>query len=84
MSLYYTYILRSKVTQRLYKGHTSNLEERIKLHNKGKTKSTKNGIPWILIYSERFPTREQAIKRERYFKTAAGRRWIQKNVNIDI
>ncbi len=45
-----------------------------------KHKSTKHGIPWEIIYSEAFDTRAAALDRERYFKTAAGRRWIKTNV----
>ncbi len=80
MIMYYTYILRSNKNGKLYKGQTSDLQERLKSHNAGKTQSTKHGIPWEIIYSEAFDTRAAALDRERYFKTAAGRRWIKTNV----
>lgn len=41
MMSYYVYVIQSEVDERLYKGHTSRLYERIKEHNNGKTKSTK-------------------------------------------
>jgi len=75
---YYTYILKSTMTGGLYKGHTSDLRERLQLHNSGKTKSIKSGIPWILVYYEEFGTRQEAIIREKYFKSAAGRRFIKR------
>lgn len=78
--MYYTYILQSKKTGGLYKGHAANVSKRVKEHNMGKTKSTKFGIPWRLIYEEEFESRAAAIKRERYFKTAVGRRWIKANI----
>jgi len=31
----------------------------------------------VLIYKEEFATREEAIKREKYFKSAAGRRYLK-------
>ena len=30
-----------------------------------------------MVYHEEFQTLEQALKRERYFKTAAGRRFVK-------
>ena len=70
--MYFVYVLRSQKTGLLYKGHTENIEARLKQHNSGKTISTKHGIPWQLIYSESFTTREAAIARERYFKSFEG------------
>ncbi|MDH5475277.1 MAG: GIY-YIG nuclease family protein [Cyclobacteriaceae bacterium] len=80
--VFYTYILKSKKTGKYYKGHTSDLSIRLDQHNKGKTKSTKSGIPWSVVYYERYSSREEAILREKYFKTASGRRYI-KSLNLD-
>jgi len=74
---FYSYILKSQKTGKFYKGHSQNLHQRLALHNSGKTKSTKNGIPWQLVFFECFKSRKEAIDREKYFKTAAGRRYIQ-------
>ena len=79
---YLAYILYSPSFKRYYKGHCKNIKERIKEHNSGKTKSTKAFIPWKLVYQEEFNTRENAIARERYFKTAAGRRFLKKKINL--
>jgi putative endonuclease len=38
---YFIYIFESEIDGRLYKGQTANLNNRIKEHNSGKTKSTK-------------------------------------------
>ncbi|WP_424964436.1 GIY-YIG nuclease family protein [Ekhidna sp.] len=80
-TMFYAYILESIKTKSHYKGHTKDLDERIKQHNAGQTKSTKHRIPWKLIYFESFDTKEEAILREKYFKTAAGRRFI-KTLNL--
>ena len=61
-----------------YKGHCENIEKRIQEHNSGLTKSLLPYIPVKLIYHEEFPTLEAAIKREKYFKTASGRRYLKK------
>lgn len=74
---YFVYILESEIDGRLYKGHTTNIDKRIKEHNSGKTKSTKGYIPWKLLYFETFETREEAILREKYFKTGSGREFLK-------
>jgi putative endonuclease len=75
--MYYAYIIQSLKDDSLYKGHTENLELRLNQHNKGRTKYTASRSPWKLIYFEEFQSREEAIKREKYFKSAAGRRFIK-------
>jgi len=37
---------------------------------------SKPSIPFEIVYTESFATREEAIKRELYFKSAAGRRFL--------
>jgi putative endonuclease len=75
---FYTYVIYSKKFNRFYKGHCQDLNDRIKQHNQGQTRSTRPFIPWELIWHETFNTREEAIKREKYLKTAAGRRFLKK------
>ena len=47
--------------------------KRLRRHNAGVVNATKNGTPWILVLSETFLRRSEAIMRERYFKTGRGR-----------
>jgi putative endonuclease len=75
---HFVYILKSEKDGRLYKGHTFNLENRIDEHNSGKTKSTKGYRPWKLVYFEKFETRDEAIDREKFFKTGIGREFLNK------
>ena len=79
--MFYCYILKSSVDGSFYKGQTENIENRLKQHNSGKSEYTSRKGPWKLVYLEEFITREEAMKRERYFKSAAGRRFI-KNLNL--
>ncbi len=76
--MFYTYIIKSEVDGSLYKGHTNDLKARLKEHNTGKSEYTSRKRPWEIVYYEKFSSREQAIVREKYFKSAAGRRFIQK------
>lgn len=75
--MFYTYILKSKRDNKLYIGFTNNLKNRILLHNKGKVESTKDRRPLLLIYYETCLDEEKAIKREKYFKTGFGRRFLK-------
>jgi len=49
--MYYVYVLQNKY-QRWYIGSTGDLQKRILEHNSGKSKSTKYGVPWKVIYCE--------------------------------
>ena len=52
-------------------------DKRIKEHNSGKTKSTKGYKLWKLVYFETFETRDEAVLREKYFKTGSGREFLK-------
>ena len=62
------YILRCR-DGKLYTGITTNLEQRIKDHNRGKgCKYTAYRRPVTLVYSEPHPDRSSAMKREAQIK----------------
>ena len=67
--MFYTYILQSQSTGKLYIGSTQNLEERIKRHNSGGSNYTRNKGPWILLFSMNFETRSEAASLEYKLKT---------------
>jgi putative endonuclease len=75
--MFYAYVLKSIHHDFYYKGHCQNLEKRIAQHNAGLTKSIRPYIPFQLVYAEQFTTREEAISREKFFKTAAGRKFLK-------
>jgi putative endonuclease len=75
--MFYTYILTSEVAETHYYGHTSDLFERLKKHNLGKVRYTKGRRPWKIIYSECFETKSEAYKREIFFKSIEGYRYLK-------
>jgi putative endonuclease len=75
--MYYAYVVKSSHKEYYYKGHCHDLDKRIREHNLGMTRSLRPYIPVELIYSEQFETEQQAIEREKYFKSAAGRRFLK-------
>ena len=78
--MFFTYVLRSKVDGSFYKGHCEDLKKRIQQHNSGATHSIRNKIPYEIAYFEEFALRTEAIKREKYFKSAAGRKFLKSKI----
>ncbi len=76
--MYFAYVLKSIHHDYYYKGHCEDFEKRLAQHNSGMTDSIRPYILFKLVFSEQFQTREEAIAREKYFKSAAGRRFLKK------
>lgn len=75
--MYYTYILQSNKDKQFYTGYTNDLRARLKLHNDGNVASTKNRLPVELVYYEACLNHQDATHREKYLKTAWGKRYIK-------
>ena len=73
--MYKVYIIYSKDFDKYYVGITGDIDVRLKQHNAKKAKSTKAFVPWEVVYTEEYQTRAEARKREKYLKSAAGRRY---------
>jgi len=80
MKGYYTYVLKSKFDRKFYTGFTKDLENRINEHNSGRVSSTKNRIPFELVYFEFCLNIDDAIHREKYLKTTYGKRYIRNRI----
>lgn len=64
-SMWYVYILRSAVTDKLYTGIALDPEARLFKHNAGKgAKFTRTGRPWAVVYVEQAETKGDALRRE--------------------
>ena len=72
------YVLRSLADGDRYVDLSTDISRRVEEHNSGKVRSTKARVPFVLVYQESFDTLMEARAREKYFKTAAGRRWLDK------
>jgi len=78
----YTYVLLSIKDDKHYIGWTDNLKRRFNDHQKGRVDATKNRRPLKLIYYEACLNEKTAIKREKYFKTGFGRRFLKERLNL--
>ncbi len=71
--MHYVYVLLSGKDGKFYIGLTSDLKRRLKEHNDGKASSTKSRRPLKLLYYEAHISKEDAKRRENYFKTTKGK-----------
>jgi len=74
--MFYMYILYSFKIDRFYTGHCEDVGDRFIRHNQGRSKATKTGLPWVLVYSEGYKTRSGAVKREQQIKSMKSRGYI--------
>ncbi len=77
MEEYWVYILYSPQFKKSYIGQTNNLDARIERHNAGQVTSTKRYKPWVIIHTEKFSTRSEAMKKETFLKSGMGREFIK-------
>jgi putative endonuclease len=66
---YYVYILQSLKDNKYYIGSTSDAPARLHYHNAGLQRSTRHRIPFTLILFEEYPSKEEALKREKQIKS---------------
>ena len=75
------YIIFSELKNRFYIGYSSDLEERIIRHNQKSKGFTGNTNDWKIMYTESFPTKEEAHKRELQIKSWKSRIKIQELIS---
>lgn len=73
----YVYILWSKPLKQFYVGQTKVLEKRLDRHNSGRVSSTKRGMPWQLIHTEKVKDRSEAMLLERKIKRRGAGRFLE-------
>jgi putative endonuclease len=78
--MFYVYALYSSKFNKIYVGQTIDLEKRLNEHNSGLSNYTKRFMPWKIIYTEKFETRTEAIKREKQLKSQKGREFVWKHI----
>ncbi|MFZ1720712.1 MAG: GIY-YIG nuclease family protein [Candidatus Moraniibacteriota bacterium] len=75
--MFYVYLLQSEKDDKWYTGCTNDLKKRFSEHNKGSVFSTKNRVPFILIYYEACLNKSDAFAREKYLKSGPGKRYLK-------
>ena len=81
--MFFTYIITSiSIPSKTYIGFTSNIKERLKSHNQGKSSYTKKYVPWKLTFYAGFPEKAIAMDFERYLKSRSGKAFASKHFKI--
>ena len=80
--MFFVYVLLSLKDHKFYIGHTNDLEDRVKRHNEGRVPATRNRSPLVLVYSESFATRSEAVQRERYLKSLKGNKRFRELIGV--
>ena len=64
--LFYVYMLKSVTpgTNKSYVGYTNNLKLRLEKHNSNKGAKSTKGYKWIIIYSKKFKSKQEAMSYE--------------------
>ncbi|MFC4393873.1 MULTISPECIES: GIY-YIG nuclease family protein [Flavobacterium] len=76
-SMFFVYILYSTTKEKFYIGQTNDIEDRLRRHNSGQSLSTKNGIPWKIIYTIQLDSRSEAVTLESKIKKRGAKRYLQ-------
>jgi len=76
--MYYVYVLESASDKGWYIGYTGDLRLRLRQHQNGVSRSTLHRRPWNLIYYEAYMEKDDALGRERFLKSGAGRVFLRK------
>jgi putative endonuclease len=74
---YCVYILKSQQDGLLYIGFTTDLHRRLTEHLRGLSDATAPRRPFDLLYCEYHVSKADALRREGYFKTTAGKKALK-------
>lgn len=78
--MFFVYIIQSLKTKKFYIGSTEDLEKRFVFHNEGKSVYTSKYLPYELVYSEEYQTKQEALKREKEIKKMKNiKRFLESN-----
>ncbi len=78
--MFYVYVLQSQQDQGLYIGYSGDLTNRLRQHEAGEARSTAGRRPLKLVYYEAYFMEEDATGRERFLKSGAGRKYLDKQL----
>lgn len=76
--MYYVYVIEGP--KQFYIGSTNDLRRRLKEHQADQSQATKYRGPWKLVYYEASESKTDALTREKYLKTAWGKRYLRKRI----
>jgi len=76
--MYYVYSL--KMREGYYVGCTNDLKDRIGRHQKGQVSTTKEKLPFKLIFYFAIDNKPKAFEFEKYLKSGSGRAFLKRHL----
>jgi putative endonuclease len=79
--MFYAYILESiSHSNQLYRGHSTDLKQRLADNNAGRCSHTAKFLPWKLKFYAAFETLKQAQHFEAYLKSGSGHEFARRHL----
>ncbi len=75
--MFFVYAIKSSIRNYIYVGLTNDFDRRFNEHNSGQNMTTKAYRPFELVVLEKFSTRIEARKREKFLKTGSGKEFLK-------
>ncbi len=75
--MFTVYVLKSEKNGKRYVGYSGkDAAVRLREHNTGSNTYTKQNKPFVLLYTEQYEEKTEAMKRERFLKSGQGRKLL--------
>ncbi|TNE49373.1 MAG: GIY-YIG nuclease family protein [Bacteroidetes bacterium] len=79
--MFTVYVLYTRLYGKSYVGYTSDLAGRLISHNElGQKGWTKKYRPWEVVFTEEYPTKKEAMAREKWLKSGIGREYVKHQI----
>ncbi len=82
--MFCVYLLQSQKDHQFYIGFTQDVQRRLQEHNFGNNDGTKTRRPLRLLYYECHLNKEDALRRESYFKTTKGKSTLKQMLRFSL
>jgi putative endonuclease len=80
--MFNVYVLKSLKNGKRYVGYTrKTAEKRLTEHNSSINTFTRQNKPFVLIYTEEYQTKIEAMKREKFLKSGQGRKFLDNTIH---
>ena len=81
--MFYTYVLESRSSRgEFYRGHASDLKQRLAEHNAGKCPHTSKFRPWKIKFYAALELIELSQQFERYLKSGSGHAFCKRHFGL--
>jgi putative endonuclease len=82
--MYYLYVLRSLKDKKFHVGFTKDINKRLAAHNNRQVRTTRNRVPFKVVYYEASRNINDVVNREKYLKTTYGKRYLKNRLRNDL